>query len=382
MTTKNFFQVHIKFKIISFIVLSLYSNNLFCQSNTDRIFFSVQGEYSNLLPHHKELDVLSLNNFPNFELNIYKQTTGEAEWEKQWNYPQTGVSLYYSALSNKSVFGQAYAIMPFGSFTFFRRPKHEQRFMVACGLGYLTKPFDSISNPDNPAIGTHLNAAVKFQYSFLYRLSPNYGLSLGASFAHFSNGVVKFPDWGLNLLSLSGALHFKLNNKGITYVEPVIAPFQKQWIPYASAVGAIKQDSKWDPNFYSVFSFGSGVARNYKYGKEWMIGADVMWDNSDKSEFSSRNEYPTTLELFKLGVYGGHEWNFSKVAIVFQTGVYLYKYAYFSIRDDDPIYSRLAIRYKITDELQANVSIKSHFIRADYLEWGLVYRFIKKQDKS
>jgi hypothetical protein len=367
--------MRIKTFILFLIVYSFWSETLRGQTFSDKLYFTFQPEWGTLVAHHEELKALDLYDFPNFELNIYRQATGVAEWEKRWNYPQSGVSLYYSALCNKKVFGEAYAIMPFESFTFFRRPKHEQRLMIAFGLGYLTHPYDGTTNPENIAIGCHVNAAVKFQYSFLYRFTPNIGLALGTSFGHFSNGALKYPNWGLNVWAFSAGLHVKFNQNPIALVQPPVLDFHKKWIPYAWGAWGTKQNTESDPKLYNATSFGGGIARNYKYGKEWMAGLDVFWDYTDKIEFSHKQEFPNNFQLFKWGLYGGHEWSMNRFSAVFQTGLYLYQYSYFSKRKTDAIYSRVAFRYKIIDGLQANVSIKSHFARADYIEWGLVYKF-------
>lgn len=372
-------------KKIGFLLITtffcLFSKSIKCQSFSDNLFFTIQPEYATLVAHHKELKGLSLYNFPNIELNFYNQATGKAEWEKRWNYPQSGVSFYYSSLSNKNVFGQAFAIMPFQSFTFFRHKKHEQRLMIAFGLGYLTRPFDIKSNPENIAIGSHFNASVKFQYSFLYRFTPNFGLALGTSFGHFSNGATKYPNWGINVWSFSAGFHVKFNQTPLQLVNPPINEFNKQWIPYVWGAWGTKQNSETDPKMYNATSTGFGIARNYKYGKEWMIGTDIFWDYTDKIEFSHKGIYPNNLELFKIGLYGGHEWSMNRFSATFQTGVYIYKYIYQTNKIIDPIYSRVALRYRVFENVYANISVKSHFAKADYIEWGLLFKFRKKNKK-
>ncbi len=370
--------MRIRALILFCIVYFLLSTNTRCQSIFDRLYITIQPEYGTLVAHHKELKALSLYNFPNLELNIYKQTMGDQEWEKRWNYPQSGISLIYNGLSNKKVYGEAFSILPFQSFTFFRNPKHEHRLMIAAGLGYITHPFDSIENPENIAIGSHINFAAKFQYSFLYRVTPQIGVSLGSSFGHFSNGATKYPNWGINVWSFSGGLHVKLNQNIQNYKIPIVSDFKKSWQPYIWGAIGRKRNSETDPNLYYATSFGFGILQNYKFGKNWMMGLDGFWDYTDKIEYRNIGEYPNVVELFKVGLVFGHEWSMNRISAVFQTGVYLYQQSYFSKRKTDAIYSRIAIRYRIWKGIQANVSIKSHFARADYIEWGLVYKFNPK----
>lgn len=367
MLKKSYFAFLLVF-VLSFL-------NLRGQSFGDKLFYSIQPEYSTLVAHHQELKALSLYDFPSLSLALYSQTTGDEEWEKRWNYPQGGVSLNYNGLSNKKVYGEAFSIMPFQSFTFFRKPKCEHRFMIAAGLGYLTHPYDSITNPENIAIGSHLNFSAKFQYSFLYRFTPNFGVSLGTSFGHFSNGATKYPNWGINVWSISVATHLKMNRAKIEYKDPLIEPFSKKWAPYIWAAIGAKKNNETDPALYKATSFGVGYIDNYKFGKEWIMGLDIFWDYTDKIEYRNIQEFPNTMQLFKVGIVGGHEWSMNRIAVAFQSGVYLYQYSYISPRNTDFIYSRIALKYKLCKGLQANVSIKSHFARADYIEWGLIYKF-------
>jgi len=365
--------IFLKLYFLFFIFLIFLSKFSSAQNKTDKLFITIQPEYGTIVAHHEELLPLSLYNFPNLELNIYKQNTGKELWEKNYNYPQSGISFYYSALSNKHVFGEAFAIMPFGSFTFFRHKKHEQQLKISAGIAYLTRPYDSLLNIENIAIGSHFNASIKFQYSFLYRFNENIALSFGTSFAHFSNGAVKYPNWGLNIFSFSTGLHLKINKNPIRFEEPKIEPYIKKWHPYIWGAYGVKQNSETDHKLYNALTVGFGISRAYKYGKEWMIGSDIFYDYTDKVEFSHYNLHPSDIELIKIGIYAGHEWNINRFSIAFQTGLYFIAYKKDNL--SKRIYDRIAIRYRLFNSLHANISIKAHYAKADYIEWGLLYKF-------
>lgn len=363
-------------KIFVFIVFIFLILKSYSQNKLDKYFISLQPEYGGVVAHHEEIKPLSLYNFPNIEFSFYKQTTGENLWEKKLNYPQSGISFLYSSLSNKNVFGRAFSIMPFRSFTFFRREKFEQRFVVSAGLGLLTKPFDSITNIKNIAYGSYLNASIKFQYNFLYKINNLSSLSIGGSFLHYSNGAIKYPNWGLNVLSVSAAYHKKINKTPIIFTEPSVVLFEKKWKPYLWGAYGIKQNSEKDKNLYNAYSLGFGCSRAYKDSKEWMVEANIFYDITDKIEANHYLLYPSDFDILKIGLIAGHEWSIDRLSCIVQIGYYLkiYNKNEFSNR----IYNRMALRYRLFNSLYSNISIKAHYAKADYIEWGLLYKFNEK----
>ena len=56
-----------------------------------------------------------------------------------------------------------------------------------------------------------------------------------------------------------------------------------------------------------------------------------------------------------------------------QTGVYFFTKA----KDDGLIYSRVGLRAKVYKNLTASLTLKTHFFKADVIEWGVGYCFEK-----
>jgi hypothetical protein len=42
---------------------------------------------------------------------------------------------------------------------------------------------------------------------------------------------------------------------------------------------------------------------------------------------------------------------------------------------DGPLYHRIGMRYQFSNGITANLVLKSHWAKADYVEWGIGYTF-------
>jgi hypothetical protein len=60
-----------------------------------------------------------------------------------------------------------------------------------------------------------------------------------------------------------------------------------------------------------------------------------------------------------------------RLALVVNIGGYIYA----PVEVLAPIYSRIGLRYRIKDKFLTNFTLKSHWAKASYFEWGIGYVF-------
>jgi hypothetical protein len=70
----------------------------------------------------------------------------------------------------------------------------------------------------------------------------------------------------------------------------------------------------------------------------------------------------------RVGITLGHELFISRVSMLVQMGVYVYK-PYQEV--DKRIYQRYGLKYAINSYLFAAVALKTHYGTADFMEWTL-----------
>lgn len=341
-------------------------------SQSAKLPFSVSGqlEYAKLLPHHKMMYPLAEQDFLNFKIDFSKQRTGKFYWEQKYNYPEVGITFLYSELSSPEQIGTAYALMPFMNIFLNPNKKLRHSFYFACGIGYLTDKFDRLDNYKNIGIGSSFNAAIRIFYHLQFPISQHFSLESGFGLTHFSNGATMHPNRGLNQMSVGLGLRYQ-NIKPSLNVLVADSVFRKTWEPQFYFNAGYKRLFVGDETAYGAFTLGTAVLWKYSLLKAALLGLDVFYDASDVAFYKVNGTILPAHRFLKTGLYLGHQWSMNRLSFGIQFGGYLY--APNKVGDVGDFYNRLVLRYKVNQSVSLNTSVKAHFAKADFIEWGLVY---------
>ncbi len=171
----------------------------------------IEGEYmvGRVIPNY-------LNRFPSthgqhglaISLGSFKTDTNSS-WAKYYNYPQTGVTLFYSNLGNDQIFGNEFSAVTFISLNIFNKAVRPYDLKIGIGAAYFTTHFDSITNFRNVDVGSPFTWS--FQAGVYKTIIEKRGLNLklGVVFSHGSNGHTQLPNFGINsaLASISAQFY-------------------------------------------------------------------------------------------------------------------------------------------------------------------------------
>ncbi|NCU31909.1 MAG: hypothetical protein EOM23_02990, partial [Candidatus Moranbacteria bacterium] len=197
-------------------VSSQSNRSSFCST----LFVEGKIHSSFIIPHHTEMWVLTGGFFPSYELTLIRQTLGKDSYMYLRRYPRIGLTYRYSDFGGSKYLGVSHAFMPFVNLHVLQINRLQLDFMVALGVGYVTKKYHPTANYKNRAIGSNLNASVNFQLQARWPLTKITEFSSGISMQHISNGTFNTPNYGLNIPGFFAGLTFKLNNKEIIYQKP------------------------------------------------------------------------------------------------------------------------------------------------------------------
>jgi hypothetical protein len=258
-------------------------------------------------------------------------------------------------------------------------------FRLALGLGYLTKPFDRINNYKNLAIGSHLNAAVNLMFEARYRVNYYLTITTGISLQHFSNGSLKLPNYGLNipLVNVGVALRpFKANQNIDDRFYAPTDPFEA--IVYKTMefnigglVGYKNMQAVFGKNFTVFHLYENTFFRISKKSKVG-FGIDFSYDPS-QIKILEKNGTPVTsnFSIIRPGINGGYQLVMSRVGFIFNLGCYLAG----KEKSNGPLYEKFTFQYNFSKDFFASVMLKVHWGRADYIGWGIGYKFDVKYGK-
>ena len=353
-------------------------------STTHNLTTEVKLQYGLLMSHHLELDIFR-SHFPAFEINLQKATYGKHRWEAEYGYPLIGISLWYSGLGGFPELGSAIALYPTINFPLVRNNIQSLNFKLGIGLGYLTNRFDRIENYKNFAIGSHLNIAASLFFEYRIKISKILTFTTSMGLTHFSNGSMKTPNYGLNILTASVGVSSYLSNPNRSLkrkILPELYSFEFDGrkylsIEFATALAYKDMSQQYGKSFFVGAAFVNIMGR-VSYKSKFGIGFDVTYDGSDNLVLERQYvEVSNKINLAKTGVNIAYELIMDRLSFLFNLGFYMSGME----RSEGENYQRLTMKYLITDKLFANMVLSSHVGKAEYVGFGLGYqiRFIYKR---
>ncbi len=381
----------LKPEILAGLIIFIILNGQVLYAQFEHKLFSsnlvVEGKfyYGFLYAQHLELEYYNAH-FPSFELCIQQMTFGKRPWERAYNYPLVGLSLFYSPLGNNPSLGQAFALMPNINFPLYKKKSFTFGFRFALGIGYLTRSFDRLTNYKNLAAGSNFNAAVNLMFEARYKLNYFLTLTGGIGLQHFSNGALKLPNYGINAIQMNIGLAYRpfKENKDIDdrFYAPT-KPYEaiiKRTIEFniGGFLGYKNMQAVYGQNFLVYHLFENTFipwGRKSKVG----MGLDLSYDPSHiKILEMSDNPVDNKFKVLRPGINAAYQLVISKIGFIVNLGIYLGG----KEKSNGPLYEKLALQYNFSQNFFASVMLKVHWGRADYIGWGLGYKFITHYGKK
>ncbi len=339
------------------------------QDSIPQFGFKTTYHYGFIAPHKPLVNEIIKGHTQITELSFYKKTSGKRQWEQYFNFPKTGISAMIIHSGNMESLGMIYGMFPYVEYPL-NKWKVTWNLKFGYGVGYIQKPFDRVENYKNLAIGSHLNALIFFNSLWSYNITKNLNSSLGLSLTHFSNGSLKRPNLGINLLSVNAGVGYEFGSMNPKVVFNNIDK-EKKWEGSVALSAGVKEIPPIGGRKYWVSSLSYSLLKTVTNKSSFGFGTDIFYNTSldpliQRVQFEDKG----VMGNFRLGINGTYGLSMGKLDLLFQVG----GYAYTAYEDNGYIYSKLVSRYQISDKLFANVALKTHFAVADFIEYGVGYR--------
>lgn len=347
---------------------------------------------------------------------------GSKPWHLHYNKPDIGVALQVLDLSNPQIVGQMIA-----TYTYINIPMVKTNIVsfntkIGGGLGFCTKPTDLAAaiadtraikdkaGDYNFAIGSPVNININAGLSLDIKVHTNISLSAEILYNHFSNGSLAQPNGGLNLFDGHIGLKYMPVYKEAPQQAVVTKP-AKRWYGEFIVSGGAKKLYYKDTQYFGCASINLGgyyrTCNQHRIG----IGVDLFYDGAyvptarfdpNTSTYVDDNTYTSFGRTFitedkienklRCGINIANDLIIGKFLIGFQAGIYLYDpikncepyddakegkvnkgliYGYNIQKEDGWNYFRISAKYYITKHLLANISIKTHLQKVEFVEFGI-----------
>ena len=404
--------IHLAFinKTLFVIILFFFSASLKAQT-TEQYSIKLEGIYGNILGCDTHVKELIKNPVTGSELSIEFQTMGKKPWHQFNAFPIVGVAAVCLNLGNPQKLGNALALYPYISFPLIRTNHFKLNLKAGAGVSYLTKTYyntnkDTLGNTlpsltgTNGAIGSAINVYFSGGGSLEIPVTKGFSLMAEYTWNHMSNGSVVTPNSGLNLLNAFVGLKYCPNYKNAhspikRYFEGIPRKFSLELI----AAGGVRQLYYKDNKTYPIGSLSLGLYRPLSNSYRMGIGVDAFYDGVYDGKTLLERTYITTNELknkIRVGASWQHEILLGRLTAGFGFGLYLYDplknlspynvaknktlhksliYDYKIENEDGWLYTRAALKYSLSKHYFFSIGLKTHLQKAEFIEWGLGYKF-------
>lgn len=307
----------------------------------------------------------------------FRLTDPDNVYSNVYRRPYIGVGFYTSTFHNQDI-GKPSALYFFITvpFTFEKNKKLTFSYSGAFGLSYNFNPYDSIDNPTNLFIGSKKNCYFHFGFVMNYRLTDRFAMNFTTGIKHFSNGSMKKPNTGINLIPFTIGISYKLNKQDILLEKREIPKYKPHNIWNISVSVGSKHYDKDDTRNYLKMTYNVGYLRQFSYTSR--IGAGIDFFYSAPHEYSNKPGPPNAA--FSVALAGAYEWVINNnLSVPLGIGIYLKRHE--KNEEIKPFYERAGMKYRFNNNIFLAVTIKAHGSKADFFEWTIGYALQKDQNR-
>jgi len=349
------------------ILLLLTGRSSFAQGSNDA-WMETRAKIGFLAAHRSIMGHIPTEHAYALEVSYLMQTKGKRAWQRAYKYPIYGVTTFVGSVGNRELLGHYFGMYGFINFPFVARKHYIFSGKLGCGLAYTNKHYDPETNILGIAVSTSINAQICLALENRFTFG-NHSISASLDMTHFSNGATKVPNLGLNLPYLSLGYGYRLRKA--TDTTHVHGDFKKRWELSATAIGSVKEIYPAGNRKYPIFGLNLAARRIFRPKTGMEVSLDVMYN---ESILSIHPDVPRRRdEIIQLGVFAGYILPLNRLHFVLGMGWY----ARDKFVQEENFYHRLGMRYILDNGLHFNLTLKSHWARADYVEYGIGYTFRK-----
>ena len=323
--------------------------------------------------HSDDIGHLTKNNPTGFEIYYNKLTNGNKSWEAINNYPEVGVSLGYYNYHDEVLGSTIAALFHIQYYLTKSRTGHSFKIHIGTGLGFNTHPYNAETNNKNTVLGSTVTFALQPRFIYSYTTKSNWIFTASPNLTHFSNGSVKKPNKGINILTFHVGVG-KIIGERVSLTDPPGNPsFDKNIKVDLTLYSGMRNNSEGKMS-YPFITFGAAASKRFGIQGGVTSGIDLFYSIALKEEIKndiqfSDGKYP---DFKRLGWFIGYEWYISRVSIIAQFGYYIYR----PYKQVPPVYQRIGLKfYNKQEKIFLAANLKTHAGTAEMAEFGIGLRF-------
>lgn len=353
-------------KFISILLLLLFQQVVKSQES-----ISLSYNYGIIAVHSPSIEPLINGPVHGFTVNYAFSNKRGTDWRKLYNFPDYGISYNYKDYNNANQLGNSHSITGFFQMPFLQKGRFfNLGFKGFAGVGIFTKKYDAITNPLNKAISSTINISADAR---LYSRINFYPLFLEYSFGlnHFSNGLIKAPNLGINVINNNFAVGYYLEDK-LPYEEIKNRKTERTenyevWAVTTFGLKELDSDSRKYMFSGLTVNFAKYLSQINKLG----IGIDFLNDPSLVPTAYNQYHYIGASDLnFRYGINLNHEFILGNTGFFAAYGFYFRHSDYYTSNR----YYKAGFKYYYKNVIGMVLIRAIPLFRADVVEFGVGYK--------
>ena len=332
---------------------------------------SASYNYGTIVIHSPEIEPLIYGPVHGFTLNYALSNKRGADWRPYYNNPNYGFSYNYKNYGSPDILGNSHSLTSFLQIPFIKnRHFFDIGFKGYAGIGYFTKIYDPENNPLNEAISAHMNISAETRIYTKIRIKPCF-LEYSIGLNHFSNGLIKAPNLGINVLNNSFSLGVELEDQS-QESKPVKSerpPLIKNEF-WATVTMGLKEIEHYEKR-YTFSSVSINYSKQISSINKLGIGMDFLNDPSLTPFAYKEYHYTGGSDLnFRYGFNLHNEFLMGNTGFFTAYGFYLRDSEYYTRRG----YYKVGFKFYWKNVIGVALIRAMPLFRADVVEVGIGYR--------
>lgn len=370
------------FIIFYVVVLSTFTPiNLYAQKNE----FGTYGlKLNGIIGYHFASNTVAKTNMnlsgivSGFDISLLKNGLNADEFSSTFGNPLLSLNIKYFQMNRPDTFGKSLGIYPSYDLPVFVGKKLKLAARIGYGVNFNTVQYHRQKNFDNRAISSAVNFAFDLGTSIHYRITPQLQVELNGGLYHVSNGSLKMPNGGLNILYASLGSCFFFEKQG-DYIKPNYTLNEKRWHISSHVSFGYRELGYFDyvTQFWVAnMSINPTFSVNKLY--EIGVGVDGFYDATQSLLYETKLRVRDVKEREKyhlaLGLY--QRFNLGKLFVPF--GIYKYLAPISVIKEKN--YIRFGLGYQFHKILYTGLFFKGTInkkqqLQSDFMECSIGIRF-------
>ena len=364
--------------VILFLIsyLSSISQEITLPNKTNQKFIEVKYHYGKFA-RKTNYDVQSIVDNPYNAINIRAgiQSSGiHKEWDQIYGYPIYGLG-FYKVWFYGDELGSPQAIYMFLKPPIIRGKKLTWNWEISAGVSFGFNKYDPVTNNKQKVIGSNVNSYFNLGTGISYIVSKHLDVSLTLDLTHFSNGAVRTPNIGVNLMGISPSIIYNFNNKNFSrnkFKKKELSEFKRSSNLQILAVGGGKTTTNaiYDGPTYFAGSLSLDYAFKYCRVAKIGLGLDGFYESALRKYPKPGIENPNFSDLSYLGIHLANHIMIYKFRVMLQIGTYLTT----NVNKKGNTYIIVSLDYYATKNLFFSYHLKTrNGTVADFIGLGIGY---------